>query len=805
MRKSWWFLALCTVAVCWNVGCSEDTDACGGCDKDHFCDEATKICKLYDPCNYTCVAPYYCDVATYSCKLMDACNNSCASNEVCNASTHLCEPVGIVDACGNSCTAPLTCNQQTGQCVDVCGNTCAAPMYCDVQTATCKSPVPSTPCGGVCESSGLKCNAATNTCVQCLASTDCADGQSCTNGKCVGGSVVSKCGSCQNGQICDESSGKCVMNKKCGIEYETCETDDDCESIVLDYVGTRSCIGGYCLWNACIDKTWDPETEGCGNISGEIYCCGDSCGADCDEPENNVVVNFSFENWNGSALTNWETRNDQGSDVVASKSEEAYCGSFAVKLVNTLTNNGNLDSEPIPVPEKSYIGGNVKLTCSAWVKGEGKVNFGYIGLDADGKKISTETKPAKKQKTLSGAWEQIDDMEISLNKSQSFQVSIGLGMGEVLVDNVVCQQNGTICDNVTCNDWEICSVQSTLKDENGNFIGRCVPQDGRCSVTEAKPEQGTCSADEVCETTTHVCRRVDGKCLSNADCTDDSKPVCDSSHNCVAGDPCADVDCKVDWRECTLASRGSCVLKSGRCLDSADCTKENPACYGITHTCVAPDFAVKVNKQSECKNVDKDYFNYFNYVDENPKGEMKYESLMCPINVVPNGSFEDWIEFKFTQNSTPHLIPDWWYAIDDYNNFTTAAYKYMTELSFDAIKQYKTNTYHGDSAMQLIYTGQNGKNRLTSFGFPVPSGAWDCSYWVRGAGDVKIHTYSNRGDAKATDYVSYNTNEWTRATFNLKNNASDARIIIYVSNTKADKEHIQIDNIVCTAKGSAVN
>ncbi|MBQ9396700.1 MAG: hypothetical protein IJU23_14440 [Proteobacteria bacterium] len=810
MRKSVWFAALCAAAVCWNVGCTEDkADVCGGCDDGYSCNTATKICVKDDPCNHMCQEPYYCDTATYSCKLKaDPCNNACASNETCNVTTHLCEPNGV-DACNNACVAPMKCNQQTGQCVDACNNACVAPYKCDVQTATCKCDEQDTtcqpPCGGICESSGLKCNTATNSCVECLNSNDCSNGQICDNGQCRNNDVPGGCGTCQSGQICNESTGKCIMNRKCGIDHQTCKTNDDCESIVEEYVGKRQCIGGYCIWNACIDKAWDPENEGCGNISGEVYCCGDNCGEECEEPAGNVVLNFSFEDeWEGSEPAFWKTRNDQGSAVVASKSNEAHCGSYAVRLSNTLSNNGNLDSDPIPVAEKDFVNGNIKYSCSMWVKGEGNVNFGYIGLDEDGNIVSEDNKPAKKQATLTGAWQQITGLEVSINDSTSFKVTIGLGLGDVLVDNVVCEQKGTICDNVRCNEWEICSVSSTLKDEFGNFIGKCVPQAGRCNVTEAKPEQGTCSADQICDTESHTCKRVDGKCLSNKDCKDDSKPVCDSSNNCVAGDPCAKVDCKVDWRECTVASRGTCVVKPGRCLNSSDCTKDAPACYGATHTCVAPDFATKVSKQKECKTVDKEYFNYFNYVDEDPKGQMKFDSLMCPINIIPNGSFEDWIEFKLTQTSQPHVIPDWWYAKDDYNNFTVAAYKYMTQLSFDAIKVYQKSTYHGDSAMQLIYTGQGGKNRLTSFGFPVPGGTWDCSYWVRGSGDVKIHSYSSRGDAKETDYVKYDTNEWTRATFKLKESASDARLVIYVSNTKDDKEHIQIDNIVCTAKGSTV-
>ncbi len=756
---------------------------------------------------------------------------------VCNAQTGLCYNPAA-DACNNSCVAPMVCNAQKGVCempqVDACNNACIAPQVCNAQKGVCEMPssdcnpactgtdvcsngtcVPATsdPCDA-CAAAGKKCNDA-KVCVECLANTDCvakANGV-CKQGACSYSETPDKpsacTGGCPSGQACNEANGKCVMIEGCGVEYDTCKSASDCELSTIGYENARTCAGGYCVWNACIDKTWDGKKQRCGNMSGEITACEEEVGA-CEEDPENVVLNWSFEDWTGSMPDRWklyENTSVQCSPEISSSKEPQSCEK-AVNFDNNCDVIARLEGDPILVPENPISGANIHFTCTVYAKGTGKLNLGYRLLDEAGEKVkdSSKTKDTEATKEITGlssTYEMYDfDISIDETLAHSFQPLIGVKNGTVVVDSFQCVQTvHEFCQDIVCeNSWEICDVKNH-KDEQGNFTGACIPREGFCSVTKDKPEQGTCDATQICDTATHTCKRVDGKCLSNKDCTDDSKPVCSASNECVAGDPCEKVDCKVDWRECTLASRGTCVVKAGRCFDSANCTKDKPACYGKTHTCVDSDYAIDVNNAKECKTVDSDYFEYFNY-DENDK--QIYDKLKCPINIIPNGSFEEWVDFQFTEKSDVHSIPDWWYAMDGYHNFTAAPNRYLSELSFDSIKKYTTSVYHGDAALQLIHTTKGDKNRLTSWGFRVPDGTWDCSYWVRGTGDVRVHTYSNRGDAKATDFVHYDTKEWTRGTFELKAPASDARIIIYVGSTRADNDHIQVDNFVCTAKGSVV-
>ena len=74
----------------------------------------------------------------------------------------------------------------------------------------------------------------------------------------------------------------------------------------------------------------------------------------------------------------------------------------------------------------------------------------------------------------------------------------------------------------------------------------------------------------------------------------------------------------------------------------------------------------------------------------------------------------------------------------------------------------------------------------------------DCSYWVRGKGDIRIHSYSSRGENPKSEYQTIDTTEWKRMPFSIRASSSSMRLIFYVSNTDASKDHIQIDDVVCS-------
>ncbi len=848
-------MAVCT-AACTVMGCNESvtySEPCGGCPEGTVCNEQTNICEL-----------------------ASVCVPACASNEICNTQTKLCEPVSQKDACDNACIAPKKCDEINKICVDclsaadctaqangvcdngtcsystgTCDETCVAPKKCDQAKNACVDCLSAADCtaqaNGVCNDGTCsystdscdetcvapkKCDQTKNACVDCLSAADCTaqpNGQCTANGTCDYPSVTSNCkDGCSDGQVCDETEGKCVMFQNCGIEYNTCDEDADCESSVIGYEGLRICRGGYCINTKCKDLSWDPQLQRCGAMSGTVEYCGCNSSDECESPTpicletthecvsdceyaniDNIIPNWSFEDWTGESPTGWTLENDHYQNGEVLKSSDAKVCNTSVKLINKVSDNARLESNPIPMPSVNYTASSepsLQLNCSFYYKGTGHINLGYRALDAEGNSIKSETEARFNEDLSSSDWKFVEEVSKKINpplEADSFQFLIGFHGTDnngILIDGLECVMHEGICEGVECNEWEICSLTSNTGK------GKCIPRKNFCSVSDDGATTGCNSSTQTCDTTTHTCKNVDGSCVSNKDCTDDNAPVCQNNsptpNTCVAGDPCENAKCP-EWKECTLASRGACVLKTDRCTTSADCPKEKPACYGETHTCVVPDFTYSVESAKKCP-IAEDYFNYLNYVDEDPDKDKLHDTLVCPINIIPNGSFEDWVVFKFTEKSDEHIIPDWWYAIDSYNNFNVAANRYLTELSFDALKEYTTSTFNGESALQLNYTSTGGNNRLTSWGFKVPNGSWDCSYWVRGKGNVKVHTYSNGGDAEATDYVAYDTENWTRATFEIKPNTSDMRIIIYVSGTDASKDHIQVDNFVCTKKGSII-
>ncbi len=817
-------------------------DACNNsCIAPQVCNPDKKKCEdpdQPDACNNACIAPQVCNPDTKKCEnpdQPDACNNTCVAPQVCNPDTKKCEDPAQPDACNNACIAPQVCNPDTKKCEtpaqpDACNNACVAPQVCNPDSKKCEDPAQPDACNNACIAP-QKCDEQKKACVDCLSAADCTDkpNGSCNDGVCSYKEENSKCkDGCKANEACNENTGKCFIITSCKGGFGTCQNEGEPCTSSTDAV----CTAGYCVHPGCLEKTWDPEYQGCNLTKGELFLCDGRCNADkdcpedlpsCDtkahkcvaacesDPEDNLIPNWSFEEWDNTLPDNWSLHNNYNATASTMKSDDAAICNASVKFINQSKDNARLESDPIMIPEVNYTANSdpaVQLECSIHYKGTAKLNIGYRALDEEGKTVKEKTTIVETN-VSSDSWKTITfpsgEFGGKLNPPMSastFQVLIGISDTTdkgLLLDGMECVVTEGICEGITCKEWEICSLSG--KNTGNGYVGVCKPRTGYCSITEDKPEQGTCANTEICDETTHTCKRVDGKCDSHKDCTDDAKPYCNkSTHECGEGNVCENAKCS-EWRECTTASRGTCIMKEGRCQTSADCPADKPACYGKEHLCVAPDFTYSVDKQKDC-HISKEYFEYLNK-DEN--GNFKSE-LVCPINIIPNGSFEDWYVHKFTENSTPHDMPTWWPALDDYDNyFTVAPYKYITKLSLDAVHPYTKSAYHGQKALQLVYTGQGGNNRFTSWGFTVPSGPWDCSYWVRGKGHVKIHTYSSLGDAPATSYVSYDTNEWQRATFQLnEKSATAARLVIYVSHTDASKDHIQIDNIVCTAKGSVI-
>lgn len=746
------FIALCALGVM-GFGCSDDSGKHASCE------------DIRCPAGSTCSEELgQCVPDSQKCP-----QTPCAHGTVCNETTGVCEAEPSNRCPENPCPDGTVCNPSTGLCTsndtDLCKNTeCPANTTCNPNTGVC-DPISTDLCKDVQCPSGSTCDPDTG---------DCKEKKPC------------------NGMTCDPGFTLNPAICKCegGPQYE-CLADTDCKSDPEIYTYPEYCdLSTHTCQNAnCKGKTWDPEYQYC-SVTGKIVCyenrCGDGdigcdcngvaecdtsthyCKADCSfEDEGNIILNWSFEDWNGSALKNWTLVDNSyanGGNVVKSK-KSSHC-STAAELQNDSTKIARLEGDPIDLPDPTFIDGNRKYDCSIQAFGEGVLNLGFRTLDAEGKEIAENTTAQTKTFSGSSSYQKIEfKMSIS-PEAKSVQPLLGFRKSSadtnasITVDALSCIAADNICNGVTCESWEICSLNGTPKPEGG-YIGTCKPLDGYCSVNNDKT-LGCAANIETCNTTTHRCESIEGSCATHAACPTGQK--CDTaSHKCVEGDRCEGVTCSAEYRACDPITAACTVdVAHNRCLRSSDCLKDNPVCDPETHTCVPESATSSTGK---------------------------------PLNIVPNGSFEEWDEITIGEyKPVTYTLPTSWYGTEE--NFYIYPTHLVSELDMGKIHPYSAATHSGDFALQIDFTTQPAK-RFTSFGFDVPAGSFDCSYWVRGKGQVRIHSFSSRGEQSKTEFTTIDSLEWTRIPFDIKSSSSDMRLVFYVSNTDAAKDHIQIDDVVC--------
>mgnify|MGYP000855474151 FL=1 len=270
--------------------------------------------------------------------------------------------------------------------------------------------------------------------------------------------------------------------------------------------------------------------------------------------------------------------------------------------------------------------------------------------------------------------------------------------------------------------------------------GACDPLPGLCG------DASDCWSWETCNAS-HVCELQPGKCGQTADCAGTpATPVCDpATHTCIAGDPCAGVSCPT-WQVCD-PKQGKCVLAEGACATTADCLQAKPACDKASHLCQPVEHA---------------------------------------SNMVPNGGFEQWGDDGYG-----HQIPLYWMGTDFGSDNTGA-----NEIPPSKVLPYATSVHSGALACQLVQTGI--AERFTSEGFALPVGTYTCAYWVRGHGQIRHRVYSKAGWSTYVDFVPIDSADWVQQTFKLQGNTTQVRLIFYASYTQTDRDHIQIDDVVCT-------
>lgn len=699
--------------------------------------------------------------------LAAACFTGCGDDS--NDSTVSCKDM--------KCPAGTTCNEKTATCdpvVDKCQDVkCDSGKVCDPATGDCKGAT-SDKCQDVKCDSGQTCNPET--------------------GKCEGEAKPGKCDgvTCGAGEVCNPETGKCEGEASC--------TDDkDCKWDPDKYTETEYCnkTTGKCENSKCQGKTWNKDYQYC-SVTGIVQCypgyCDNSgmtgcacdgecnlethrCASTCEEIEGNIVINGSFEDWTSGKLDAWELKqNTVTAGGKVEKSTHASACKTAVKLTSTSIKIDRLESLPMSLGLQSFTGGNAKYECTIDAFGYGNLNLGYRLLDAEGKEVSENTKVKQLDLWGSDSYSTYEfEISADTTKTPYAQILIGFdrkndsaASAEITLDNLVCVPKGNICDGVTCEEWEICSVKSDIK-ENGEFVGKCVAREGFCTMMKTPTEgelKDSCDTEiSQCNTTTHLCEKIAGKCLKHEDCAEGQKcelspkADADKKNKCVTGDRCEGVTCKPEWQACNPTS-GKCTLAADKCLKSMDCpTKEAPLCDYSTHTCVAMDAKVG----------DK------------------------PLNIVPNGGFEEWEEVTFG-GETSYILPVSWFGTE-YKIYPTHL---VTEFDPKNVLEYTKNVHGGTKALQLVYAKDKQSKRFSSEGFDVSSvgTSYDCSYFVRGKGSVRIHSFSSLGDMTKTEFTHIDSEEWTRIPFSIKG-GTDLRLVFYVGSTDASKDHIQIDDVSC--------
>lgn len=729
--------------LCWLTSCAAMVLMSGCGDDDSKSSNA--FCE-----NVKCPAGTVCSEEKGSCvKVEDMCPGvTCKENETLNPDTCACQSSIFIDLCKDIvCTANQTCHPTTGK---------------------CEPNIDQNPCNGVICGKDETLNP--NTC-------------RCESDKPVCSGVV-----CKDGEMLDFATCQCL-----GSAYGDtgCESDDDCKTDVSfpEYcdLTTKTCKNG-----ACKGKTWNDEYQFC-SVTGLVQCfenyCDNSetahcacaegstcdltthmCVGSCEEDPDNIVINGGFEEWTNNQLLGWTLVDNayaQGGNV--QRSNKPHACKYAVTLSNTSTKNARLESDPIEAPVVSFTGGNAKYECKAYAYGEGKLNLGYRTLTgtSDNYEKLTEKTTEEVHDFIGTSSYQMLEFEVSIaQEATAFQILLGFHKtsaedpdAAITVDDIICTPKANICTDVTCSDFETCSVKSDIK-KDGAYIGQCLPNAGYCNVQTVNDKEKTYGCNttiEKCNTETHLCERIDGKCAKHTDCETGKK--CDTATNaCVEGDRCENVKC-AEYQMCD-AQTGACVLDSTKCLKSTDCNdKDKPICDSVSHTCTTIDAVGKDGK---------------------------------PLNIIPNGSFENWDEVAFGTSEKYFNLPLDWFGTE-YEIWPTHL---VTEFDANNVKPYTTDVRSGKTALQLIYTKSTAK-RFSSEGFNVPAGTYDCSYFVRGKGDIRIHSFSSRGEHAKSEFTSIDSETWTRIPFSIKDMATDMRLVFYVGKTDAAKDHIQIDDVVC--------
>lgn len=212
-------------------------------------------------------------------------DQNCGPGEICDPVTFTCMTPQVTNCSqDDECPASQRCNTLTGVCIDG-RRSCTAEGEC---------------------SSGLHCDVPAQQCVECLDGSHCGPNETCTAGSCVpdsmpppqgGCSTDSQCNppsqicmagectlgcaqpggiTCSNGEVCDNTTGRCISIRG------PCTSDSECSP------PAEVCESGQCIPGCTeVGGVQCPGGQQCNPSTGRCTQVGDIClsDLDCNQPQ----------------------------------------------------------------------------------------------------------------------------------------------------------------------------------------------------------------------------------------------------------------------------------------------------------------------------------------------------------------------------------------------------------------------------------------------------------------------------------------------------------------------------------------
>lgn len=122
-----------------------------------------------------------------------------------------------------------------------------------------------------------------------------------------------------------------------------------------------------------------------------------------------------------------------------------------------------------------------------------------------------------------------------------------------------------------------------------------------------------------------------------------------------------------------------------------------------------------------------------------------------------------------------------------------------TTITHDSIIQYTASVHSGVSACKLQSSSSSHK-RFNTQALPVISGkSYKITFWVRGKGEVRTGMYKGAGSSyyPYNAYIIVDSLDWVEysQTIVVDTTSAAAEFIFSIRNTRADKDHLQIDDV----------